>query len=152
MTYQELQDKIKEITRLVDDRYRVAMNNYQDYCYECRINNKVLVKAAPQRSEFVRNAQISVDRLRKEFAMQTSPADIGDIIESEKREVGRNGHVKETRYLMRVERIEVSSFGKPVLAFYGTYLTQNLEPRMQQIQRPILQPDITMVVKSATNR
>jgi hypothetical protein len=55
--------------------------------------------------------------------------------------------MRETRYLMKIERIDVAAFEKPTLAFYGTYLNRNLEPRVQQILRPILQPDITRVVK-----
>ena len=148
MTYEELQEKIADIDSHVEDRYQAAMKSWSDYWYNCVKQKKVVIKPKPHRSQFEHHAQIAVDRLRKEFAMQTSPADIGDVIESEKRVVDRNGRVKEIRYLMRVERIEVSSFGKPILAFYGTYLKRDMTPMIQQIFRPILQPDITRVVKS----
>ena len=146
MTYEELQEKIADVESLINDKYKAAMKAYRMYCCECEEQGKVIVKPQPQRSQFERQAQISIDRLKKEYAMQDSPAGIGDIIESERR-VMVKGHMHEVRHLMKVERIEVAAFEKPTLAFYGTYLNQKLEPRAQQIFRPILQPDITKVVK-----
>ena len=146
MTYKELHEKIADVEDLINDKYKAALKAYRMYCCECEEQGKVIVKPQPQRSQFERQALISIDRLKKEYAMQDSPADVGDIIESV-RHVLVKGNMRETRYLMKVERIEVAAFEKPTLAFYGTYLNQNLEPRVQQIFRPILQPDITRVVK-----
>jgi hypothetical protein len=146
MTYEELQEKIADVEDLINDKYKAAEKAYWMYCRECVEQGKVIVKPEPQRSQFERQALISIDRLKKEYAMQDSPADVGDIIESERRVLVK-GNMRETRYLMKVERIEVAAFEKPTLAFYGTYLNQKLEPRVQQILRPILQPDITRVVK-----
>ena len=83
--------------------------------------------------------------------MQFSPADIGDIIESEVRTISKNGHVSEIRYLMRVERIEVAAFDEPTLSYYGTFLKRDGTPLLRQISKSILQRDITRVVKSKSN-
>lgn len=146
MTYEELQEKIADVEGLINDKYKAAEKAYRMYCCECEEQGNVIVKPEPQRSQFERQALISIDRLKKEYAMQDSPADVGDIIESERRVLVK-GNMRERRYLMKVERIDVAAFEKPTLAFYGTYLNQKLEPRVQQIFRPILQPDITRVVK-----
>ena len=147
MTYEELQKKIADIESLINEKYRAAMKAYLNYCNECDEHGKVIVKQQPLKSQFERQAIISIDRIKKEYAMQNSPAGIGDIVESEKRTVLKDGHIREQRYLMKIERIEVAAFEEPTLAFYGTYLNRDLKPRFQQIFRPILQPEITKVIK-----
>jgi len=135
MTYEELQQKIADVESITDARYKSAVKAYHQYCDECLDANKVVVKPPPERSLFEHQALKSIDRMKREFAMQNSPADVGDVIKTEK-------------YMMRVERIEAAAFEYPTLQFYGTYLKQNGEPLARQITRPILQNDITKVVKS----
>ena len=83
--------------------------------------------------------------------MQNSPADVGDIIESERRVV-RNGGMVEITRIMRVERIMVAAFEKPQLTFYGTYLKRDLTPLAKQSEVPIYQDDITYVRKSTKSK
>lgn len=135
MTYNELQQKIADVESLIDERYKAAIKAYHQYVEECLDANKVVVKPQPQRSQFEHQAIKSIDRLKKEFAMQNSPADVGDVIRTEK-------------YTMRVERIEAAAFEYPTLQFYGTYLKRNGEPLACQIHRPILQNDVLGVVKA----
>ena len=151
MTLDELNAKIADIEALVDERYNAAMASYHKYWQECVEQKKVIVKPAPQRSHFKRQSYMSIDRLKKEYAMQFSPADIGDIIESEVRTISKSGHISEIRYLMRVERIEVAAFDEPMLSYYGTFLKRDGTPLLRQISKSILQRDITKVVKSKSN-
>jgi hypothetical protein len=139
MTYEELQQKIADIESLIDVRYAGAVKAYHQYVEECLEAKKVFVKPEPLRSQFEHHAMKSIDRLKKEFAMQNSPADVGDVIKTEK-------------YIMRVERVEAAAFEYPTLQFYGTYLKQNGEPYAHQITRPILQTDITKIVKLNPNK
>lgn len=139
MTYEELQQKIANVESMIDVRYAGAVKAYHQYVEECLEEKKVVVKPEPLRSQFEHQAMKSIDRLKKEFAMQNSPADVGDVIKTEK-------------YVMRVERIEASAFEYPTLQFYGTYLKQNGEPFAHQITRPILQMDITKIVKLNPNK
>jgi hypothetical protein len=139
MTCEELQQKISDVEAMVDMRYREAVKAYHKYVEDCLDNGKVIVKTEPQRSQFFHLASKSIDRLKLDFAMQESPADVGDIIESD-------------LYLMRVERIEVTSSDYPKLLYYGKYLKRNLEPRDRQIFKPIHQADILRVVKVSNQK
>lgn len=139
MTYEELQQKIEDVESMIDVRFAGAMEAYHTYYMECINNKKVVVKPLPERSQFEHQAMKSIDRLKKEFAMQNSPDDVGDVIKTEK-------------YIMRVERIEAAAFEYPTLQFYGTYLKQNGEPFARQIFLPILQTDVIGVVKATPNK
>lgn len=138
MSYEELQKKIADVESMIDVRYAGAVKAYHQYVEECLEAKKVVVKPEPLRSQFEHQAMKSIDRLKKEFAMQNSPADVGDVIKTE-------------RYIMRVERIEAASFEYPTLKFYGTYLKRNGEPFTHQITRPILQTDVIGVVSVNPN-
>lgn len=146
MSYDELQQAIQEINDLIDERYRAAVDNYHTYWMECREQKRVVVKPPPERSQFERQAHLSIDRLKKEYAMQESPADVGDVIEAETR-FFKGAKMKERHYIMKIERIDVAAFEKPTLAFYGTYLNQKMQPCAIQRRKPILQPDVIKVVK-----
>lgn len=150
MSYDELRQGIQDINNLIDERYCAAVDNYHKYWKECIEQKRVIVKTRPERSQFERQAQLSIDRLKKEYAMQESPADVGDVIEAETRIV-EGGKVRERRYIMKIERIEVAAFDYPTLAYYGTYLNHKMQPRALQILRPILQPDVIKVVKLKQN-
>ena len=139
MTYEELQQKIADVEGMIDVRFAGAMEAYHTYYMDCINNKKVVVKPRPERSQFEHQAMKSIDRLKKEFAMQNSPADVGDVIKTEK-------------YIMRVERIEAAAFEYPTLQFYGKYLKQNGEPFARQITLPILQTDVIGVVKATPNK
>ena len=139
MTYEELQQKIADVESMIDVRFSGAMEAYHTYYMDCINNKKVVVKPQPERSQFEHQAMKSIDRLKKEFAMQNSPADVGDVIKTEK-------------YIMRVERIEAAAFEYPTLQFYGKYLKQNGEPFARQITLPILQTDVIGVVKATPNK
>ena len=139
MTYDELQQKIADVERMIDVRFAGAMEAYHTYYKNCINNKKVVVKPQPERSQFEHQAMKSIDRLKKDFAMQNSPADVGDVIKTEK-------------YIMRVERIEAAAFEYPTLQFYGKYLKQNGEPFARQITLPILQTDVIGVVKATPNK
>lgn len=152
MTKQELQEKIADVESMIEDRYQAAMRAYLQYRCECIKQKKVVMKSEPQRSQFENHAAVSIDRLKKEYAMQFTPADVGDVIESEQRSISRTGKVSEKRYLMRIERIEVAAFEDPTLAFYGTYLKTDLTPMEKQSFKPILQPDVTRVVKTTAGK
>ena len=139
MSYEELQQKIADIESMIDVRYAGAIKAYHQYVEECLEAKKVVMKPEPLRSQFEHQAMKSIDRLKKEFAMQNSPADVGDTIKTDK-------------YIMRVERIEAAAFEYPTLQFYGTYLKQNGEPFARQIFLPILQTDVIGVVKATPNK
>ena len=139
MTYEELQQKIADVESMIDVRFAGATDAYHSYYMDCINNKKVVVKPRPERSQFEHQAMKSIDRLKKDFAMQYSPADVGDVIKTEK-------------YIMRVERIEAAAFEYPTLQFYGTYLKQNGEPFARQIFLPILQTDVIGVVKATPNK
>ena len=139
MTYDELLQKIADVESLIDVRYKEAMKSYHKYWCECIDKKKVVVKQEPQRSQFEWQALITIDRLKKDFALQESPADIGDVIKTEK-------------YMMRVERIEAAAFEYPTLQFYGKYIKKNGEPYARQFVNPILQMDVIEVVKATPNK
>lgn len=138
MSYEELQQKIADVESMIDVRYAGAVKAYHQYVEECLEAKKVVIKPEPLRSQFEYQAMKSIDRLKKEFSMQNSPADVGDVIKTE-------------RYTMRVERIEAAAFEYPTLKFYGTYLKRNGEPFAHQITRPILQTDVIGVVSVYPN-
>lgn len=150
MNYEELQQGIQDINNLIDERYCAAVDNYHKYWKECIEQKRVMVKTRPERSEFERQAQLSIDRLKKEYAMQESPADVGDVIEAETR-FFKGAKMKERHYIMKIERIDIAAFEKPTLAFYGTYLNQKMQPCAIQRRKPILQPDVIKVVKLKQN-
>lgn len=136
MTYEELQAKIADIESLIDLRYKKAMDQYHKYWCECIESGKVVVKTRPTRALYERQANEAIDRVKKEYAMENSPADVGDIIKSGK-------------WVMRVERIEAAAFEQPTLRFYGTFLNRRtLEPLRVQHYFGILQNDIEKVIKS----
>lgn len=152
MTKQELLSKIADVEGMVEARYQAAMRAYLQYRRECIEQKKVAVKSEPQRSQFERQAAMSIDRMKKEYAMQFTPADVGDVIASEQRSISLTGKVSKKRYLMKIERIEVAAFEEPTLAFYGTYLKTDLTPCEKQSFKPILQPDVTRVVKTTAGK
>lgn len=150
MTREELIVKIADIESMVDDKYHSALKDFFNYRCECIAQKKVVMKTEPQRSTFERQAQISINRLKKEYAMQTSPADIGDVIEAEIKIDKAGSVIREIVRMMRVERIEVAAFEEPQLTFYGTYVKQDgVTPYSRQMNVPIYQKDIIRVVKAA---
>ena len=95
----------------------------------------------------------AADKLKKEYAMQNAPADIGDVISTEINIQRKNGVMGHIFRMMRVERIEVAAFEEPSLVYYGTYLkSDGKTPVAKQMMVPIHQKDITKVVKVATSK
>ena len=150
MTYEELQERIAENNRKMEEM-------------EAMLNGKIDIEMKSKHPDFnsilrmkdqlssLRNRSIrQTDRLKKEYAMQNSPADVGDVIEAERRvfssRVGRK--VREITHIMQVERIEVAAFEEPQLTFYGIYLKRDGTPLERQLSGPIYEKDITRVVKS----
>lgn len=151
MTYEELKaklaennQKLVEMEAMLNDKIELQMKLY-------RPDHDEVLKLKEQISKIRNRAIVTEDRLKKEFAMQNSPADVGDIIESERRVV-RNGGMVEITRIMRVERIMVAAFEKPQLTFYGTYLKRDLTPLAKQSDVPIYQDDITYVRKSTKSK
>lgn len=138
MTYEELQQKIDDVMGMIDERYKGAMKAYHKYYDECLEKGIIVVKPEPQRSLFENHAFRLIDKLKKDFAMQDTPADIGDVIRTEK-------------YMMKVDRIEVGASDYPQLQFYGIYLKRDGTPLARQICLPIQQRDIIRVVKNSPN-
>ena len=95
----------------------------------------------------------AADKLKKEYAMQNAPADIGDVISTEIKVHRKNSITGHVYRLMRVERIEVAAFEVPSLVYYGTYLKMDGKtPVAKQMMIPIHEKDITKVVKATANK
>lgn len=153
MTYNQLQQQIAE-----SDKKFAEM--------EAMLQQKIDIEMAsrlPDRTSVLRmKEQISgihgralraADKLKKEYAMQNAPADIGDVISTEINIQRKNGTMGHIYRLMRVERIEVAAFEVPSLVYYGTYLKMDGKtPVAKQIMIPIHQKDITKVVKATANK
>ena len=135
MTRDELRQKIADVESLIDAKYQAALEQYHKYFAQCVREKKVVMRSQPERARFEHLAAAAIDRLKKEYAMQFTPAYVGDVIKTE-------------RCMMRVERIEVAAFEEPTLAFYGTYLKFDGTPYKRQFVNPILQTDIVRVVRS----
>ena len=95
----------------------------------------------------------AADKLKKEYAMQNAPADIGDVISTEINIQRKNGTMGHIYRMMRVDRIEVAAFEVPSLVYYGTYLKMDGKtPVAKPMMIPIHQKDITKVVKATANK
>ena len=148
MTYEELQASLAENDRKMAEMEGI-LHEKIDIEMKSKHPDRMAVFRMKEQISSIRNRSIyQTDRLKKEYAMQNSPADVGDVIEAEIK-VGRGGSsVREVIRFMRVERIEVAAFEEPQLTYYGTYLKRDGTPQARQIFVPIHQKDITRVVKS----
>lgn len=148
MSYDELQAKIADNNRKMDE-IEAIINEKIDIEMKSKHPDCNAVLRMKDQISSLRNRSIRhTDRLKKEYAMQNSPADVGDVIEAERRVFKIDGRVKEITHIMRVERIEVAAFEEPQLTFYGIYLKRDGTPLERQLTGPIYQKDITRVVKS----
>ena len=137
MTYEELQQKIADVMEMIDVRYKGAIKAHYKYLDGLE-KGRIVVKPEPDRTLFEHQAYRLIEKLKKDFAMQDTPADIGDVIRTEK-------------YMMKVDRIEVGASDYPQLQFYGIYLKRDGTPLSRQIGLPIQQRDIIRVVKNSPN-
>ena len=126
MTRQELEDRIAEITHLYQERYNSAMAQWYYEQIRCSRHKKVVISPQPQKSHYMRLAQMSIDKTRKEYLMQSFPVRIGDMVE-----VIFGEHKVGARYL-RVQRIEVGGVQNLTLKFTGKWFKNNGEEYIKQ--------------------
>jgi hypothetical protein len=142
MTREELNKKIKEIEKVYDKRYLAAMRDWYAYRQGCRGKNKVVVKPAPEESEFKRLALLAVDHARKEYLMERFPVRVGDMVEVCFGRKSCSGHFYETTHYIRVESISVSGVEHPVLKFGGKWFRADGQPFYRQQKKLVSQNDI----------
>lgn len=149
MNYEELKAKIAESDRKMAEMEAIIKEKIDIEMQSARPDRIAVLRMKEQISCLHGRAVREQDRLKKEYAMQNSPAGIGDVIEA-KFEVKKKGKsVHEVIRMMRVERIDVAAFEEPQLTFYGTYLKRDGTPYARLIIAPIYERDITRVVKTA---
>lgn len=136
------QKKMQEMEDIIQEKIDIEMGTIHP--------DRMSVLRLKEQISHLRNMTVmQSDRLKKEYAMQSSPADIGDVIEAEVK-TRNGGIIREIIRTMRVERIEVAAFEEPQLTFYGTYVKQDgVTPYSRQMNVPIYQKDIIRVVKAA---
>lgn len=142
MTYEELQQKIADIEKVYKKRYLAEMQNWYSYQQRCVSQGKVIVKPAPQKSEYKRLALLAVDKARKEYLMERFPVRVGDMIEVCFGRKSCSGHFYETTHYIRVESISVSGVEHPVLKFGGKWLRADGQPFYRQQNKLVSQNDI----------
>ena len=148
MTRQELDARLQENEHKMSELEQMLQQKIDIEMKSARPDGNAVLRMKDQISSIRARAIRQQDNIKKEYAMQNSPADIGDVIEAEIK-IGRGGSpVREIIRLMRVERIEVAAYEEPQLTYYGTYLKRDLTPQARQIFVPIHQRDITKFVKS----
>ena len=143
MTREELQRKIADIEKVYKKRYLAAMQNWYSYQEGCISHGKVVVKPAPEESEYKRLALLAVDKARKEYLMESFPVRVGDMIEVCFGRKSYSGHFYETTHYIRVENISVGGVEHPVLKFGGKWLRADGQPYYrQQKEKLVSQNDI----------
>jgi ribosomal protein S12 len=145
MNYKELQDKLAESDQKFAEMEALVQQKIEIEMQLAHPNRMAVLKMNEQISNIRNRAIIQHDRIKKEYAMQNSPADVGDVIEAEIRISKPNSGIREIIRLMRVERIEVAAFEEPMLTYYGTYIKEDGTPYARQMNVPIYQKDITSV-------
>ena len=153
MTRQELYNQIKDSDRKFAEMEAMLQQKI-DIEMQSRLPDRTAVLRMKEQIAGIHGRALrAADKLKKEYAMQNAPADIGDVISTEikiQRKNGVQGHIYR---LMRVDRIEVAAFEEPSLVYYGTYLkSDGKTPVAKQMMVPIHQKDITKVVKVATSK
>lgn len=132
MTREELQRKIADIEKVYKKRYLAEMQNWYKYQERCISQGKVVVKPAPQESEFVRLAYLAVNKVRKDYLMEKFPVRIGDMVEVVSKGRKRNGMLHETIQYLRVKEILVYGVDNPVLQFAGKWFKYNGQEYFKQ--------------------
>lgn len=149
MSYEELKAKIAESDRKMDEMEAVIQDKIDIEMQSKHPDRMAVLRMKEQISHIRGRAVREQDRLKKEYAMQNSPADIGDVIEAQYEVKKKGSCVREVIRMMRVERIEVAAFDEPQLTYYGTYVKKDCTtPYAKQINVPIYERDITRVVKT----
>ncbi len=153
MTYKQLQQQIAASDKKFAEMESMLQNKI-DIEMKSRLPDRTSVlRMKEQISGIHGRALRAADKLKKEYAMQNAPADIGDVISTEIKVHRKNGITGHVYRLMRVERIEVAAFEVPSLVYYGTYLKMDGKtPVDKQMMIPIHQKDITKVVKATANK
>lgn len=148
MTYEELQSKIAECNQKALEMETILQEKI-DIEMQSKHPDRMAVLRMKEQISGIRGRAISqVDRLKKEFAMDSSPADVGDVIEAEIKVKTKGSNIREIIRMMRVERIEVAAFEIPSLVYYGTYIKADGQPYARRIDIPVYQKDIIRVVAS----
>lgn len=143
MTREELQRKIADIETVYKKRYLAAMQNWYSYQEGCVSRGKVVVKPAPEESEFKRLALLAVDNARKEYLMERFPVRVGDMIEVCFGRKSCSGHFYESTNYIRVEKITISGVNHPILKFGGKWFRADGQPYYKQPkERLVSQNDI----------
>jgi hypothetical protein len=142
MTYEELQAKIKDIEKVYKKRYLAEMQNWYNYQERCISRGKVVVKPAPEKSEFRRLAFLAIDKAHKEYLMERFPVRVGDMIEVCFGRKSCSGHFYETTHYIRVEEITVEGIQRPVLKFGGKWFRADGQPFYRQQKKLVSQNDI----------
>ena len=149
MTLEELNAKIAENDKKTAELEAIIQDKIDIEMQSSRPNSMAILRMKDQISHIRSRSSIHIDRLKKEYAMQNSPADIGDVIEAQYEVKKKGSSVREVIRMMRVERIEVAAFDEPQLTYYGTYVKKDgTTPYAKQINVPIYERDITRVIKT----
>ena len=149
MSYEELKEKIAESDRKMAEMEAIIQEKI-DIEMQSKRPDKMAVLRMKEQISHIRGRDVrEQDRLKKEYAMQNSPADIGDVIEAEFEVKKKGSSVREVIRMMLVERIEVAAYDEPQLTYYGTYVKKDGTPYARQIYLPIYERDITRVVKTS---
>lgn len=153
MTRQELYNQIKDSDRKFAEMEAMLQQKI-DIEMQSRLPDRMAVLRMKEQISGIRGRAVrAADKLKKEYAMQNAPADIGDVISTEINIQRKNGVMEHIFRMMRVERIEVAAFEEPSLVYYGTYLkSDGKTPVAKQMMVPIHQKDITKVVKVTTSK
>lgn len=153
MTYKQLQQQIA-----ASDKKFAEMESMLQIKIDIEMKSRLpdrtsVLRMKEQISGIHGRALRAADKLKKEYAMQNAPADIGDVIITEIKVHRKNGITGHVYRMMRVDRIEVAAFEVPSLVYYGTYLKMDGKtPVAKQMMIPIHQEDITKVVKATANK
>lgn len=143
MTREELNQKIADIEKVYKKRYLANMQNWYSYQQRCVSQGKVVVKPAPQKSEFKRLSLLAVDKVRKEYLMERFPVRVGDMVEVCFGRKSCSGHFYESTSYIRVEKITISGVNHPILKFGGKWFRADGQPYYrQQKERLVSQNDI----------
>lgn len=146
MTYKQLQKALNENEKKFAEMESIIQKKI-DIEMSSKLPDKNAVLRMKEQIVTIRARMLRQhERIKKEYAMQNSAADIGDVVEAEIKT--ERGKVREIVRRMRVERIEVAAFKEPQLTYYGTYLKRDLTPQARQMIVPIFQNDIVRVIKS----
>jgi hypothetical protein len=125
MEYEELQAKIADIEKVYKKRYLAEMQNWYKYQERCISLGKVVVKPAPEESEFKRLAFLAVNKARKDYLMKHFPVRVGDMVEVVSKGRKRNGLLHEAIQYLRVKEIFVHGVDNPILKFAGKWFKRD---------------------------